>query len=44
MEQAVKDFLVTIKEWVGFMGKGKYHMKVGGVNDHSPAFIHLDFL
>lgn len=26
------------------MGKRKYHMKVRGVNDFSPSFIHLDFV
>ncbi len=25
------------------MGQGKYHMKVRGVDDFRPAFIHPDF-
>ena len=26
------------------MGKGKYYMKVRGINDLGPSFIHPDFL
>lgn len=43
MEQAVKAFLVGINQGIEFMGEGKHHMEVGGVNDFRPAFIHPDF-
>jgi len=44
MEQAVEKLLVAVNEGIQFMGQGKDRMKVGGINDFGPAFIHPDFL
>lgn len=44
MQKAVQEFLVTVNERVQLMRECKHHMKVRGVNDLSPAFIHPDFL
>lgn len=43
MKQAVKAFLVGINQGIEFMGEGKDHMEIGGVNDFRPAFIHPEF-
>jgi len=44
MEQAVEKLLVAVNEGIQLMGQGKDHMKIGGINDFRPAFIHPDFL
>ena len=44
MKQSVEKVLITINEGIQFMGQGKNHMKVRGVDDFRPAFIHPDFL
>lgn len=43
VEKSIQEFLVGIKQRVHFMWNGKYHMKIGGVNDLCPALIHPDF-
>ena len=44
MEEAIEKLLVTIQKRVEFMGKGKNHMEIRGINHLGPAFIHPDFL
>ncbi len=44
MKQAIQKLLITVNEVIQFMRQGKNHMKVGGINDFGPAFIHPDFL
>lgn len=44
MKKSIEEFLVAVNEWIEFMGQGKNHMEISGVNDFCPAFIHPDFL
>lgn len=44
VKQAVEELLVTVNGRVQFMGKSKFRMKIGGINDFSPAIIHPEFL
>ena len=43
MEQPVEKLLITVDQRVEFVRKCEYHMKVRGINDFRPAFIHPDF-
>ena len=42
MEQPVEELLVTVDQGIEFMGKGKYHMEIRGINDFRPALIYPD--
>ena len=42
MQQTVEEFLVTADQGIQFMGKGKHHVEVGGIDHFSPAFIDPD--
>lgn len=43
MEEAIEEPLVTQEQWIEFMRKSEYHMKVRGINDFRPAFVYPDF-
>ncbi len=43
MEEAIEEPLVTQEQWIEFMRKGEYHMKVRGINDFGPALVYPDF-
>jgi hypothetical protein len=43
VEKGVEQLLVTVKEWVEFMGKRKDYMEIRGVDHFGTAFIHPDF-
>ena len=44
MKESVEKVLITVNEWIQFMGKGKHHMKVRRINNLGSAFIYPDFL
>ena len=44
VKKPVEELLITVNQGIEFMGKGKYHMEVRGIDDLSPALIHPDFL
>ena len=43
VEQSIKKFLVTVNQRIQFVGKCKYHMKIGRIYHFRPAFIHPYF-
>lgn len=43
VEKPIEKLLVAVKQGIQFMGKGKYHMKVRGVNHLGPAPVDPDF-
>lgn len=44
MKEAVKNFLVIIKQRVQFVGQGKDKVKIRGINHFCPALVYPDFL
>lgn len=43
MEQTVKEPLIAVDQGIEFMGKGKHHMEIRGINDFRPALIDPEF-
>ena len=44
MKKSIEELLITVNQGIEFMGKGKYHMEVWGINGLRAALIHPDFL
>ena len=44
MQKIIEGLLVVVDQWVQFMRKGEYHMKIRGIDHLSPTFVHPDFL
>lgn len=42
VQQTVEELLVTVDQWVEFVGQGEDHMEVGSVYHLSPALVHPD--
>lgn len=43
MEQAIKELLVTVDQWVQFVRKSKDYMEIRRIDDLGPSFIAPDF-
>jgi hypothetical protein len=43
VKKPVEKLLVAVNQGIQLMGKGKYHMKIGCVNNLRPAPVHPDF-
>ena len=44
MQKIIEGLLVAVDQWVQFMRKGEYHMKIRGIDHLSPTFVHPDLL
>ena len=44
MQKIIEGLLVVVDQWVQFMRKGEYHMKIRGIDHLSPTFVHPDLL
>ena len=43
MQKRIEGLLVTVKQGIEFMWKGKNYMEVRSINDLCPAFVYPDF-